>query len=74
MKAVFDHNYVKLIDGPNVKTGKNKMDLAEQLREDIRDFRKIEGRPAGDDLVRIDGSVPEAERGSQTRWKNSKRG
>ena len=42
-KAVFDHNYVKLIDGPNVKKGKNKMDLAEQLREDIRDFKKTSG-------------------------------
>jgi myo-inositol-1-phosphate synthase len=40
MKAVFDHDYVKLIDGPNKKTGKNKMDLAEQLREDIRNFKK----------------------------------
>ena len=40
MKAVFDHNYVKLIDGPNKKKGKNKMDLAEQLRDDIRKFRK----------------------------------
>src|SRR5579863_1015471 len=39
-KAVFDHNYVKKIDGPNVKKGKNKMDLAEQLRQDIRDFKK----------------------------------
>jgi myo-inositol-1-phosphate synthase len=42
-KAVFDHNYVKLIDGPNVKKGKNKMDLAEQVRADIRDFRKTSG-------------------------------
>src|SRR5207244_11862952 len=40
MKAVFDHNYVKKIDGPNVKKGKNKMELAEQLRQDIRDFKK----------------------------------
>src|SRR5216684_6940962 len=32
--AVFDHNYVKRIDGPNVKKGKTKMDLAEQLRDD----------------------------------------
>src|SRR5579864_7361469 len=30
-KAVFDHNYVKKIDGPNVKKGKTKMDLAEQV-------------------------------------------
>jgi len=42
-KAVFDHNYVKKIDGPNVKKGKNKMDLAEQLREDIREFKKSSG-------------------------------
>ncbi len=42
-KAVFDHNYVKMIDGPNVKKGKNKMDLAEQVRADIRDFRKTSG-------------------------------
>jgi myo-inositol-1-phosphate synthase len=42
-KAVFDHNYVKKIDGPNIKKGKNKMDLAEQLRADIRDFKKTSG-------------------------------
>ena len=42
-KAVFDKNYVKKLDGPNVKKGKNKMDLAEQLRDDIRDFRKSSG-------------------------------
>ena len=42
-KAVFDQNYVKRLDGPNVKKGKNKMDLAEQLREDIRNFKKKSG-------------------------------
>src|SRR5580765_8579695 len=42
-KAVFDHNYVKRIDGPNVKKGKDKMDLAEQLRDDIRQFKKSSG-------------------------------
>ncbi len=42
-KAVFDHNYVKKIDGPNVKKGKNKMDLAEQVRDDIRQFKKSSG-------------------------------
>ncbi len=42
-KAVFDHNYVKKLDGPNVKKGKNKMDLAEQVRADMRDFRKTSG-------------------------------
>src|SRR5499433_2227225 len=40
MPAVFDHNYVKKIDGPNVKKGKSKMDLAEQLRDDMRRFKK----------------------------------
>src|SRR5271165_6473478 len=42
-KAVFDHNYVKKLDGPNVKKGKNKMDLAEQVRADMREFRKTSG-------------------------------
>jgi myo-inositol-1-phosphate synthase len=42
-KAVFDHNYVKNIDGPHVKKGKNKMDLAEQVRADIREFKKSSG-------------------------------
>jgi myo-inositol-1-phosphate synthase len=41
--AVFDRNYVKKLDGPNVKKGKNKMELAEQLRADIREFRKTSG-------------------------------
>jgi myo-inositol-1-phosphate synthase len=39
MPAVFDRNYVKKLEGTNVKTGKNKRDLAEQLRQDIRDFK-----------------------------------
>jgi myo-inositol-1-phosphate synthase len=43
MKAVFDKNYVRLLDGPNVKKGKNKMELAEQVREDIRNFKKSSG-------------------------------
>ena len=49
-KAVFDKNYVKRLDGPNVKKGKNKMELAEQLRQDIRDFKKESG---ADRLVMI---------------------
>ena len=40
MTAVFDQRYVKRLDGPNVKKGKNKRDLAEQLRADIRAFKK----------------------------------
>src|SRR5579862_9307320 len=42
-KAVFDRNYVKNLDGPNVKKGKNKMDLAEQVRADMREFKKSSG-------------------------------
>jgi len=42
-RAVFDKNYVKKLDGPNVKKGKNKMELAEQLRDDIRDFKQSTG-------------------------------
>src|SRR6187401_1611760 len=38
--AVFDQRYVKRLDGPNVKKGKNKRDLAEQVMEDIRQFKK----------------------------------
>ena len=40
MSAVFDKNYVKLIDGPNVKQGATLMDKAEMLMEDIRQFKE----------------------------------
>ncbi|HUK21292.1 MAG TPA: inositol-3-phosphate synthase [Gemmatimonadales bacterium] len=40
MPAAFDQQYVKRLQGTNVKRGKSKRDLAEQLREDIRQFRK----------------------------------
>ena len=39
MSAVFDQDYVKRINGPNLKTGKNKMELAELLMDDIRRFK-----------------------------------
>jgi myo-inositol-1-phosphate synthase len=38
MPAVFEQNYVKRLHGDNVKTG-NKMELAEQLIEDIARFK-----------------------------------
>jgi myo-inositol-1-phosphate synthase len=38
--AVFDRRYVKRLDGPNVKKGANKCDLAEQVIADIRRFRE----------------------------------
>src|SRR5215471_4680657 len=37
--AVFDKHYVKRLDGPNVKKGRNKLDLAEQVAADIRKFK-----------------------------------
>jgi len=43
MPAVFDQRYVKRLAGPNVKTGKNKRDLAEQLVADIRGFKEKHG-------------------------------
>ncbi|HET7038988.1 MAG TPA: inositol-3-phosphate synthase [Gemmatimonadales bacterium] len=43
MPAVFDQHYVKRLTGPNVKQGKTKRDLAEQLREDIRRFKREKG-------------------------------
>ena len=39
MPAVFEQNYVKRLHGENVKSGKNKMELAEQLIEDIARFK-----------------------------------
>ena len=43
MPAVFDKSYVKRLDGSNVKKGADKMELAEQLRADIRDFKAEHG-------------------------------
>jgi myo-inositol-1-phosphate synthase len=39
LPAAFDNKYVTRINGPNVKRGKTKRDLAEQIRQDIRDFK-----------------------------------
>jgi myo-inositol-1-phosphate synthase len=43
MPAVFEQNYVKRLHGENVKTGKSKMELAEQLIEDIARFKSENG-------------------------------
>lgn len=43
MPAVFEQRYVKNLQGENVKKGKTKMDLAEQVMEDIREFTKKSG-------------------------------
>ena len=44
LPAVFDQYYVKRLNGTHVKTGKNKMDLAEQVRADIQAFKKTVDR------------------------------
>jgi len=44
LPAVFDQYYVKRLHGTHVKTGKNKRDLAEQLKTDIRTFKKTVDR------------------------------
>ena len=43
MKAAFDHNYAKRLDGDNVKECKDRWDMTEQIREDIRNFKKETG-------------------------------
>jgi len=39
MPAVFDQYYVKRLAGKSVKKGRNKCDLAEQIRSDIQEFK-----------------------------------
>ncbi len=41
MPAVFEQQWVKKLDGKHVKKGTSKMDLAEQLMEDIRRFQDV---------------------------------
>jgi myo-inositol-1-phosphate synthase len=50
MPAVFEQRYVKNLHGENVKKGKTQMDLAEQVMDDIRKFKKKSG---ADRLVMI---------------------
>ena len=40
MKAAFDKNFAKRLDGDNVMEGKTRWEMVEQLREDIRRFKK----------------------------------
>ena len=44
LPAVFDQFYVKRLHGTHVKKGKNKKELADQVRDDIRNFRKTVDR------------------------------
>ena len=43
MSAAFDHDYVKRLDGKNVKKGKTKYDIALQVKDDIAKFKKKHG-------------------------------
>jgi len=43
MPAAFDREYVKMLDGKNVKKGKNKYEIALQIKSDIAKFKKTHG-------------------------------
>lgn len=43
MKAAFDKNYAKRIDGDNVKDSKTRWDMVQALKQDIRDFKAKNG-------------------------------
>ncbi|MDE6446939.1 MAG: inositol-3-phosphate synthase [Muribaculaceae bacterium] len=43
LKAAFDRNYAKRLDGDNVKDAKTRWDMVEQIREDIRKFKEEAG-------------------------------
>lgn len=43
MKAAFDHNYAKRLDGDNVKDCATRWDMVEALRQDIRQFKAEKG-------------------------------
>ena len=43
MRAVFDQNFVKRLNGPNVMSGGSKMEYAERVMDDIRKFKERTG-------------------------------
>lgn len=43
MRAVFYPEYVRRLAGPHVKAGRNKAEMVELLRDDVREFREREG-------------------------------
>ena len=50
LPAAFDRNYVKRLNGTHVKNAPTKRELAEEVRQDIRDFKQ---RSGADRLVMI---------------------
>ena len=74
MTAVFEQEYVKKLTATHAKKGKSKADLAEQVIDDIKRFKKDEQlRPPGDGLVRLDRGLPRARRPCTRRWPPSRR-
>ena len=43
MKAAFDHNYAKRLDGENIMKGATREEMVNNIREDIRNFKKENG-------------------------------
>ena len=43
MKAVFDRNFVKNLDGTHIKSEKTRRELAEAVQRDIREFKEKNG-------------------------------
>ena len=75
MTAVFDRRYVKRLDGPNVKKGRNKRDLADQLVEDMRTLQAGPRlRSPGDGVVRQHRGLPHGIARARRRSPHSKRG
>ena len=60
--------YVKRLDGPNVKKGANKRELADQVRDDMQRFKAgARTRSARHDLVRQHRSLPDGKPGARER-------
>ena len=75
MTSVFEQSYVKKLTATHAKTGKSKMDLAEQVIADIEGLQdRNQLRPAGHGLVRIDRGLSQPGAGARNRWPPSKRG
>lgn len=43
LRAAFDHNYAKRLDGENYMKGATRWEMVENLRKDIRDFKAEKG-------------------------------
>ena len=43
MTAAFDHNFAKRLNGTHIKSVATRWDMVEQLRQDIREFKAVNG-------------------------------